>query len=72
MWYYITHSCVNNGVHAFPRGISPKVKVLAWLEFELVSNNVWVGPYNRVITQPRMNIKSNMILEKDYLIEFLV
>ena len=24
------------GVHIFPKGISPKVNVIAWLEFELV------------------------------------
>ena len=26
---------MNERVHAFPKGISPKVNVIAWLEFEL-------------------------------------
>ena len=34
-WYYITHSLEDKGVHTFPKGICPKVNVIARLEYEL-------------------------------------
>ena len=34
-WYYLTHSWDDNGVQTFPKGIYPKVNVIARLEFEL-------------------------------------
>ena len=34
-WYYLTHSWEDNGVHTFPKGIWPKVIVIARLEYEL-------------------------------------
>ena len=36
-WYYLTHSCGNKGVYVFPKGICPKVNVIARLELELIS-----------------------------------
>ena len=33
-WYYLTHSWRNKKVHTFPGGISPKVNLMTWLEFE--------------------------------------
>ena len=30
------------GVHAFPKNMSPKVNIIAWLEFELADYNVVV------------------------------
>ena len=35
MWYYLTHSWEDKGVHTFPKGICPKVNVKAQLEYEL-------------------------------------
>ena len=35
LWNYLTFSWRNKGLHAFPNGISAKVNVKAWLEFEL-------------------------------------
>ena len=32
---YLTHSWEDKGVHTFPKGICPKVNVIARLEFEL-------------------------------------
>ena len=32
--YYLTHSWEDKGVHTFPKGICPKVNVIAWLEYE--------------------------------------
>ena len=37
-----THSCRDKGVHAFLKGISPKVNGIMKLEFELVYNNIAV------------------------------
>ena len=34
-WYYLTHSWEDKGVHTFPKGICPKVNVIAQLEYEL-------------------------------------
>ena len=33
--YYLTHSWEDKGVHTFPKGICPKVNVIALLEYEL-------------------------------------
>ena len=41
-WYYLTHSWEDKGVHAFPKGIGPKVNALARLEFELTYHDVAV------------------------------
>ena len=34
-WYNLTHTRWVRSFNDFPKGISPKVKVIAWLEFEL-------------------------------------
>ena len=34
-WYYLTHSWEDKGVHTFPKGICPKVNVIARPEYEL-------------------------------------
>ena len=38
-WYYLTHNWEDKWVHTFPKGICPKVNVIARLEFELASCN---------------------------------
>ena len=35
LWYYLTHIMENKGVHIFPKGVCPKVNVIARLEQEL-------------------------------------
>ena len=35
LWYYLTHSWEDKGAHTFPRGICPKVNVIARLGYEL-------------------------------------
>ena len=37
-WYYLTHSWGMES-HTFPKGICPKVNVIAWLEYELAYYN---------------------------------
>ena len=34
-WYYLILSCGDKEVHIFPKGISPRVNIIARLEFEL-------------------------------------
>ena len=34
-WYYLTHSWEDKGVHTFPKGICPKVNIIARLVYEL-------------------------------------
>ena len=46
MWYYLTHSWKDKGVHTFPKGICPKVNVIALLEFELVYYDSDVKRFN--------------------------
>ena len=36
-WYYLTHSWEDKGVHTFPKGICPKVNVIARLEYEVAN-----------------------------------
>ena len=54
-WYYVTHSCEDKGVHTFPKGICPKVKVTARLEFELAYSDSTVHRFNHYTTS-NMNI----------------
>ena len=49
--YYLTHWLWNKGVHAFPKGISPKVKVWAWLKFDLSYYDLTVQHISRYATE---------------------
>ena len=48
-WYYLTHSW--EGVHTFPKGICPKVNVIARLEFELAYYDSAVHRFNHYTTR---------------------
>ena len=50
-WFYLTHSWENKGVHTFPKGICPKVNVIAQLEFELIYNDSTVHHFNHYTTK---------------------
>ena len=45
-WYYFTNSWADKEVHAFPKGICPKVNVIERLGFELAYDNVPVQHVN--------------------------
>ena len=45
-WYYLTHSWEDKGVHTFPKGICPKVNVIARLEYELAYYDSAVHRFN--------------------------
>ena len=46
-WYYLTHSWEDKGVRTFPKGICPKVNVIARLEYELAYYDSAVQRFNQ-------------------------
>ena len=50
-WYYFTHSWEDKGVHSFPKGICPKVNVIARLELELAYYDSAVRRFNHYTTR---------------------
>ena len=59
LWYYLTHSWEDKGVHTFPKGICPKVNVIARLESELAYYDSAVHRYNHYTTwTPRLIAQS--------------
>ena len=54
-WYYFTHSWEDKEVHTFPKGICPKVNVIARLEYELAYYDSAVPRFNHCTTRtPRL------------------
>ena len=51
IFYYLTHSWEDKGVHTFPKGICSKVNVIAQLEFELASYDSAVHRFNHYTTR---------------------
>ena len=49
--YYLTHSWEDKGVHTFPKGICPKVNVIARLEYELAYYDSAVHRFNHYTTR---------------------
>ena len=45
-WYYLTHSLEDKGVHTFPKGLCPKVNVMARLDFEFAYYDSAVRRFN--------------------------
>ena len=50
-WYYLTHSWEDKGVNTFPKGICPKVNVIARLEHELAYYDSAVHRFNHYTTK---------------------
>ena len=50
-WWYLTHSWEDKGVHTFPKGICPKLNVIAWLEFKLAYYDSADQCFNHYITR---------------------
>ena len=50
-WYYLTHIWEDKGVHTFPKGICPKVNVIARLEYELEYYDSAVHRFNHYTTR---------------------
>ena len=51
LWYYLTHSWEDKGVHTFPKGICPKVNEIARLEYELAYNESAFRRFNHYTTR---------------------
>ena len=51
LWYYLTHSWKDKGVHTFPKGTCPKVNVIARLEYELAYYDSAVHRFNHYSTR---------------------
>ena len=51
LWYYLTHSWEDKRVHTFPKGICPKVNVIARLQYELAYYDSAVHRFNRYTTR---------------------
>ena len=52
LWYYLTDSWgEDKGVYIFPKGISPKENIIAWLGFELAYYNVIVQHISHCATE---------------------
>ena len=49
--YYLTHSWEEKGVHTFPKGICPKVNIIARLENELAYYDSAVHRFNHYTTR---------------------
>ena len=49
--YYLTHSWEDKEVHIFPKGICPKVNIIAWLENELAYYDSVVHRFNHYTTR---------------------
>ena len=50
-WYYLTHSWKDKRVHTFPKGICPKVNVIARLEYELAYYDSAAHRFNHYTTR---------------------
>ena len=49
--YYLTHTWEDKWVHTFPKGIFPKVNVIARLEYELAYYDSAVHRFNHYTTR---------------------
>ena len=57
LWYYLTHSWEDKGVHTFPKSICPKVNVIARLEYKLAYYDSAVHCFNHYTTgTPSKNV----------------
>ena len=56
LWcYYLTHSWKDKGVHTFPKGIYPKMNIIARLEYELAYYDSAVQRFNHYTTRTLPN-----------------
>ena len=60
-WYYLIYRWEDKGVHTFPKGICPKVNVIARLEYELAYYDSTVHRFNHYTTRspPHLIVFSN-------------
>ena len=63
--YYFTHSWEDKGVHTFPKGICPKVKVIARLEYKLAYYDSAVHCFNHYTMRTPLNRSVWKLLDKN-------
>ena len=66
MWYYLTDSWEDKEVHTFPKGICPKVNVIARLEFELAYYDSAVHRFNHYTRTPASKVTSRRWFTERY------
>ena len=59
-WCYLTHNWGDKGVHTFPKGICPKVNVIARLEFELACYDFADHRFNHYTTGHLLEIRGRV------------
>ena len=64
-FYYLTHIWEDKGVHTFPKGICPKVNVIARLEYELAYYDSAVHHFNHYTTRTPPTFLGFLLLTKD-------
>ena len=70
--YYLTHSWEDKGVHTFPKGICPKVNVIAWLEFELGYYDSAVHRFNHYTTRTPLRVSDGISFQYCLMQDFKV
>ncbi len=69
LWYYLTHSLEDKGVHTFPKGICPKVNIIARLEYELAYYDSAVHRFNHYTTKtPALSKRIKALLNHNLLV----
>ena len=69
-WYYLTHSWEDKRAHTFPKGICPKVNVIARLEYELAYYDSAVQRFNHYTSRTppwgmiRQNSQDSAIIKR--------
>ena len=70
-WFYLTHKSEDIGVYTFPKGICPKVNVIAWLKFELAYYDSAVKCFNHYTTgTPPLAIELTLLIQLHFLCSF--
>ena len=72
-WCYLTHSWEDKRVHTFPKGICPKVNVIARLEYELAYYDSVVHRFNNYTTRtPPTNTWNILTVCKQMIINWTI
>ena len=66
MWYYLNLSWKDKGVHTFPKGICPKVNVIARLEYELAYYDPAVHRFNHYATRTPPILETPLLNTQHY------
>ena len=68
MWCYLIHSWEDKEVHTFPKGICPKINIIARLEFKLAYYDSAVHHFNYYTTRTPPN--ASILLDQGFPVEY--